>query len=260
MEDTMKVLIFDMDDTLVVEKASAEAAFLETCEVARARYGIDARALHATVRETCRALWHRSPTHAYCRKVGISSWEGLWARFKGDDNNLRVLREWAPRYRRNSWYQALTKHGVDDAKFALELAEAFPGNRRKLHIVYDDVRPTLERLGKSYQLALLSNGAPDLQREKIEGARVGQYFEQIVISGEVGIGKPDARIYHLVLSRFDVTAGEAMMIGDSLRSDVQGAQAVGMKAVWLNRSGRTRDDTVVPDVEVSDLYQLKEAL
>ena len=77
----MKALIFDLDDTLVVEEASAEAAFLETCELAKVRYGINPQDLHATLRQTCRNLWHDSPARAYCLEIGISSWEGLWARF-----------------------------------------------------------------------------------------------------------------------------------------------------------------------------------
>ena len=172
----MKALVFDMDDTLVVEEASAEAAFLETCELARVRYGMDPRDLHATLRETCRSFWHQAPARAYCLEIGISSWEALWARFLGEDENLRVLREWAPSYRQNSWYHALRSHAVDDQEFAGKLALAFSENRRKRHIVYDDVKPVLEALSRVFRLGLLSNGVPDVQREKIEGSGIGEYF------------------------------------------------------------------------------------
>jgi len=254
-----KALIFDLDDTLVVEEASAEEAFLQTCELARRRYGIDPAALHATLRRTCRRFWHNSPARTYCVEIGISSWEGLWARFHGRDENLQILRAWAPRYRRDSWLQALREHGVDDEAFAVELAETFGVQRRKLHIVYDDVRPTLEYFGRSHRLGLLTNGAPDLQREKIEGAGIARYFDDIVVSGDVGVGKPNPRIYEIMLSRLNVAPHQTVMIGNSLTSDVAGPQRVGMKAVWLNRAGHAHADGVTPDLEVPNLNELQRA-
>jgi len=258
--DKPKALIFDMDDTLIVEEASAEAAFLQTCELARTRYGIEPRELHATVRRTCRRLWHASPARAYCVEIGISSWEALWARFEGEDGPLKILREWAPTYRRDSWHEALRHHAVSDLEFALELAETFPLHRRKLHIVYEDVRPALEHFRRFLRLGLLTNGASDLQREKLAGAGIAGYFDQVVISGDLGIGKPNPRIYEVMLSRLAVTAREAVMIGNSLDSDIQGAQAVGMKAIWLNRAGAPRDDSVVPDSEIRTLAELKQMI
>lgn len=255
-----KALVFDLDDTLVVEKASAEAAFLKTCEVAKSRYGIEPADLHATVRETCRRIWHASPVRAYCVEIGISSWEALWARFEGADESLRILREWSPTYRHDSWSEALGRHGIDDIDLAHELAEVFPIHRREIHVVYDDVRPALEQFGRTFRLGLLTNGAPDLQREKIAGSGLAGYFDETVVSGEVGFGKPDPRIYETMLSRLAVTADEAVMIGNSLDSDVQGAQAVGMKTVWLNRAAHPRDDTIIPDHEIASLTELMQVL
>ena len=254
----VRALVFDLDDTLVVEEASAEAAFLQTCELAKSRYGLDPAALHATLRETARSIWHNAPARAYCVEIGISSWEGLWARFPGRDEHLKTLRAWAPTYRLRSWHTALRRHGVDDQAFATELAETFPTHRRKLHVVYDDVRAALEHLGRSFRLGLHTNGAPGLQREKIEGAGIARYFDAIVISGDVGVGKPNPRIYEIVLSQLKTAPHQAVMIGNSLTSDVAGPQRVGMKAVWVNRAGRPANDSIVPDFEVSGLDELRQ--
>ena len=256
----VEALVFDMDDSLVVEEASAERAFLETCKLAEERFGINPQELHATVRETCRGFWRKAPARAFCVKVGISSWEGLWARFEGDDPNLKTLREWGPHYRLMSWGTSLQRHGVDDREFAAELAQAFPKNRRKHHVVYSDVDTFFRTFGESYPMALVTNGAPDLQREKIEKSGIGNYFSEIMISGELGFGKPDPRIFQMTLERLDVPAREAVMIGNSLSSDVRGAQSVGMKGVWLNREGGARDGTTIPDLEVRNLEELREAL
>lgn len=260
MKANTKALIFDLDDTLVVEKASAESTFIETCKLAHERYGIPPAELHTTLRQTCRKIWFNSPTHPYCKKVGISSWEGLWGRFEWDNDNLRDLKQWAPTYRHESWHRSLQKHGVDDSDLARELAEAFMINRRKLHIVYDDVRPTIGALKPQYRLGLVTNGASDQQREKIEGAGIQDYFEAIVISGDIDIGKPNIRIFEKVLEKLDVKADKALMIGNSLNSDIRGAQNAGMRTIWLNRYGLQPDNSIIPDREIHSLTELKAIL
>lgn len=260
MRRPIKALVFDLDDTLVVEEASAEAAFLKTCELAHARCGIDPAALHASLRPLARGLWHNSPARAYAVQIGISSWEALWARFEGDGQSLRTLRDWAPTYRRESWLSALREHGVDDIDLALDLAETFPIERRKLHVVYEDVRPALEHLGRSFGLGLLSNGASDLQREKIAGAGIGRYFDEILISGDIGVGKPKPRIFEMILSRLGVAAAEAVMIGNNLRTDIAGARDVGMTTIWLNRTHSLCDKDITPDLEVANLAELQRIL
>ena len=92
----IRSILFDLDDTLVVEFASAEASFLATCEHAHEQHGIDPKALHQAVRYHAQQLWRSSATITYCRTIGISSWEGLWARFLGNDPNLKSLHTWAP--------------------------------------------------------------------------------------------------------------------------------------------------------------------
>jgi len=256
----MEALIFDLDDTLVVDEVSATTAFLKTCLFAQAHIGINLPGFQATIQEVCRSFWHQSPAREYCLRIGISSWEGLWAGFSGADENLRILREWAPTYRKLSWLTTLQKFGIDDEAFALKLADQYILFRQELHVVYRDVVPTLEKLKASYQMGLLTNGAPDLQRRKIEGAGIGVYFDEIVISGEIGIGKPDSRIFERMLSLLDVTPDSALVVGDSLETDVQGAHEAGIKAVWVNRSEKTKDDSIVPDLMVKNLEELIEIL
>ncbi len=256
MAATINTLVFDLDDTLVVEQASAEAAIIETAELAQAKYGLDPHEMHTTLRKTCREIWYAFPSHPYCKRVGISSWEGLWAEFIGSNKNLKALRDWAPTYRYESWRASLNRHGIDDPDLAAELAGTFPRLRRCKHAVYPDTIKALKRLSKDYALGLLTNGTPDLQRRKMEGAGVAEYFDQILISGDVGLGKPDKRIFEMILTRLKASPETSLMIGNSLTSDVQGAQGIGMQAVWINRSGKFRDDNVIPDWEISALDEL----
>ena len=253
-------LIFDLDDTLVVEESSAEAAFIEAGMLARERYGLDPRQLHATLRKTCREIWYAFPSHPYCKKVGISSWEGMWAEFTGPGPDLQALHAWAPEYRRESWRAALQIHQIDDLELATELAEIFPRLRRAKNILYPDTLPVLRELSGKFALGLITNGAPDLQRKKIAGAGIGKYFAEILISGDAGFGKPDARLYAMLLARMQVSPEKALMIGNNLATDIEGAQNAGMRAVWVNRSKLIRDAAIVPDWEISSLMELQPIL
>jgi putative hydrolase of the HAD superfamily len=256
----IKAVIFDLDDTLVVEKASAQEAFLAACALAHERYGTSPEALCETVREKASELWHKSPARPYCVSIGISSWEGLWANFYGDGPNLKILREWSPGYRLESWGRALADHGVDDLSFAKELAAAFQKERRGRHIVYSDVVPALKDLRTKYDLGLVTNGAPDLQREKLGGSKLGVFFDVVIVSGDVGVGKPDTRIFKLACEQLKTGPETAVVVGDSLGRDIGGAQQAGIKGVWLNRDKRERNGTVEPDHEIETLGELGEYL
>ena len=112
------------------------------------------------------------------------------------------------------------------------------------------------RILKVLSSTLLTNGPPDLQREKIDITGIEKYFTAIVVSGEVGYGKPDCRSYQLVLSRLGAEPQSTVYVGDSLESDILGANAIGINTVWVNRHGLSRDESIVPDLEVSNLRQL----
>jgi putative hydrolase of the HAD superfamily len=260
MNAAVDALIFDLDDTLIVEEACAEAAFVEAGELARIRYGLDPHELHATLRKTCRELWYAFSSHPYCKRIGISSWEGMWAEFTGAGPDLTALREWAPAYRYGSWKAALHSFGIDDSDLAAKMAEAFPRLRRKKNVVHGDAVRALEQFSRSHKLGLLTNGAPDLQRRKINGAGIAKYFSHILISGEVGIGKPDPRLFTMILDRMKTSGATALMIGNSLASDIQGAQDAGMQAVWINRSGPVPQAGITPDWEISTLDELNTIL
>lgn len=249
-------IIFDMDETLVVDDAAGEEAMVITCQRAAPQYGVDAVALSEAVRRYARELWRAAPVYGYGRAMGISSWEALWGRFLGEDPNITALREWAPGYRREAWSRALVELGACDTADAERWSAMFQQERRARHRVFPDAEPCLMALKPHYRLALLSNGAPDLQREKLEASGLGGYFETVVISGEVGIGKPEPGIFLLALERLGVTPQSAVMVGDSLARDIQGAQRAGIKAIWLNRDGAPMPEGTRPDAAVRGLGEL----
>ena len=113
--------------------------------------------------------------------------------------------------------------------------------------VYDDTRPCLERLRQAgVTLVLVSNWESWLE-PLLHYRRIHHYFDVLAISGQVGAEKPDAAIFHTALAQSGTTAAEAAHVGDSITSDVEGAQAVGIRPILLDRSGTL---TPPPDVPV----------
>ncbi|MBW8060258.1 MAG: HAD family hydrolase [Solirubrobacterales bacterium] len=253
-------LLFDLDDTLMVEEQAAAAAFDAAAQIAVARHEIDTAALAVDARSRARELWYAAPTHEYCMRVCISSWEGLWCRFEGDGPEVRALRDWSPAYRREAWRLALADQEVDDSRLAEELAERFGVERRARHEVFADVTTSLSRLKGSHALGLVTNGAACLQREKLAASGLGDYFEVVVVSADLGVAKPDASVFEHALAQLDVESTDAVMVGDSISKDVDGALAAGLGAIWVNRDGRTAPPDRTNLVEISTLGDLPSAL
>lgn len=167
----------------------------------------------------------------------------------------------APGYRTEAWRRALLGLGVDDREFAAQLAEHFIRERRDRHVALPDARATLEQLGRTHVLGLITDGAPGIQRAKLDGVGLARYFEVVLISGEVGFGKPDRRIFALALDRLGVAPGEAAMVGDSLSRDVGGALGAGLEAIWIDRAaGEAPAAGVTPDLHITELSQLLQVL
>jgi putative hydrolase of the HAD superfamily len=253
-------IIFDLDDTLLVEEASAKKAFILACGLANDEYGILPEDLHRILRTKARQIWHNSPAREYCVSVGISSWEGLWCKFEGDDENLAIMRKWAPFYKKQSWLEALSSFGIEDEQLAELSALKYEQERQKIHTLFTDALPVLESFQNKYKLGLLTNGAADIQQMKIYGARIEKYFDCIVIAGKVGFGKPDLRIFELIAECMKLEPEKIMMIGDNIKRDLIGAKKAGMTTVWLNRNGAVENNDLKPDYQIEDLFQLKEFL
>jgi len=136
--------------------------------------------------------------------------------------------------------------------------------------LFPDALDTLRWLkGQGYRLGAVTNrgyGGPRFRRE-MEDLGLVELFEVIVVSCHIGYMKPHPRIFEYALDRMGVGLGETVMVGDSLRADVQGAKALGMTAVWRRPPvgepvEETEDkpepeESIVPDYTIDTLSQLK---
>ena len=255
-----RAVLFDLDNTLVMEDAATFAAVRAACAIASSRAGANADSLYAALPPVAEKLWKGSRALPYADRMGIWWGEGLWGEFRGEASELRALRAFVPDFRLAVWSQALAAVGVSDAALAAELVETYRTARRARQLVDSEAEPALGKLARDHRLALVSNGAPDVQREKLAGTTLERYFGAIVISCEVGFGKPDPRIFEIALERIGAEAHEAVMVGDSLARDVAGAHAAGIRAIWIDRHLWAGEEGPAPDARIESLSELPAAL
>ena len=124
--------------------------------------------------------------------------------------------------------------------------------------LFDDVLPGFERLRSSgFRIAALSN-MPYGEQEMCDTLGLTGHVEFAVTSGDVGVEKPDPRIFRAALERAGVDAANAMMVGDSISSDLRAAEAVGIRAVLMDRYGNHPSHSEHP--RVTDVYGIAELM
>lgn len=105
-----------------------------------------------------------------------------------------------------------------------------------------------------YSLGLVTNGSTKTQQGKIDQLAIGQYFTAIVISDTFGVRKPDPRIFQHALAELGARADETVFVGDNPTVDIEGAQAVGMHAIWKRDAYWGHAPTA--DAVINDLLEL----
>jgi len=255
-----RAVIFDLDDTLILEFESTMSAVRAAAAAAHERADLDAERFAEAAVEAAERLWKAAPGYADDGAAfGIWWGEALWGDFAGEGEVLRAIRAFVPGFREAVWRGALASTGNADATLAGELQRAYIRARRSAELVDPEAEPMLADLARDHHLALLTNGAPDLQREKLSRTTLARHFETIVISLEVGVAKPDPRAFEIALARLGVEKRDALMVGDSLARDIEGAHRAGLHAIWIDR-GAALEDGPRADGMVRRLSELRVAL
>lgn len=155
--------------------------------------------------------------------------------------------------------------GLDEA-YADAIAELYVAVYPRSNAPVDGAVMVVEALAPKFQLGIVSNGAPDVQYRKLETLGLRQWFECIVLSEELGVRKPDPRIFWHATGLLGREPEECLCVGDSYATDVAGAKKAGMQACWLNPGGlrparvgvefdceiRTLDEVLAITKEVKD--------
>lgn len=145
--------------------------------------------------------------------------------------------------------------GCYDDTLAAHLNTLYLKHRFEDIELYPDVMPVLDILRSDFTIGLLSNGNGYPER-----CGLPDRFSFVVFSQDVGVEKPDAGMFHATCLHAGCDPCELMHIGDSLGSDVAGANGVGAISVWLNRDNGLNETGIVPDYEIRSLFELTEVL
>lgn len=113
---------------------------------------------------------------------------------------------------------------------------------------FPDVGPCLEAMHGVVSVAALSNGDQAQQEAKVSRTGLGRYLDVVLTSDQLGVAKPDPRIFILACHHLGVPPEAVVYVGDRLEVDAVAASTAGLRGVWLNRTGQQG----VPGVEVID--------
>ena len=142
-------------------------------------------------------------------------------------------------------------------------AKSYESNLGIGHYFLPGAEEAVKRLSERCRLFLVSNGTATVQHSRLTSAGLYPYFEQVFISQEIGYNKPEKAYFDRCFERIPGFAPEkALMVGDSLTSDIKGGINAGLKTVWINPAHKNCGD-IRPDYEIeglSDLEGLLESL
>lgn len=228
-----EALLLDLDDTL-----------------------LDGSYLAPSIRRTCETLVEASPSLTVEQLVAANgdAWDECWPRFE-EAWTLGGLDSDAVRM--EVWGRTLERCACTDASLSRLAVTTHARIERESFALFADAAALLQRGFLGVPLGLVTNGASDVQREKLRALGIEDRFSVVVVSGEVGRRKPDPAIFEKALDALGVEPSAAWHVGDNLVTDVGGARGSGLTGIWLNRRGHARDPQgPEPSIEIRSLAEL----
>lgn len=206
-----RAVLFDLDDTLFDHHRSARAALREVHRVHAPTLDFDAFERH------------------HVRYLEEMHLEVLAGRIGLDD----ARRE---RFRRVFLALGVSLAAPDVDAVASAYRAGYMTARRALA----GAAELLSALRPHARIAIVTNNLLEEQQDKLEYCGLAPFVDVLVASEDVGVSKPDPAIFAIALARTGVSAGHAVMVGDSWANDIAGAHAAGIRAVWFNPERRPR--------------------
>jgi HAD superfamily hydrolase (TIGR01549 family) len=228
MITNLKAILFDIDDTLFDrDKAQREVLHLIVREFHDIFTGIDKEMIAEAFSES-----DRIATQEYNAGASIDV-----ARTGRSRRFLKIL--------------GLSEDYAD--RITAMYIKSYPGIKAPVR----RAKFVLGKLAKKFQLAVISNGSPDVQYRKLAALGIKHLFDCIILSEEVGIRKPDPGIFRKATALLVREPEECLSVGNSYDTDILGAKRVGMPACWFNPHGlRLSSVDIKPDFEISALSEI----
>ena len=125
------------------------------------------------------------------------------------------------------------------------------------HYFLPGAEETVKALAKKYKLYMVTNGTASVQHSRIASAGLAPFFAGIFISQEIGADKPAKAYFESCFAQIPGFAQEkAMIIGDSLSSDIRGGKNAGIATCWVNPKGKIAPPENKPDYEIKSIVEL----
>ncbi len=221
-----KAILFDLDDTILDYDSVADRSWKQVCDTVSPKLpGLGTQELCAALKAKAQWFWSDPDRHLRGRR------DLLAARIEIVSSVLQCL-------------------GVSDPEICEEISVSYEKIRTELIAPRPGAIETLRQLHRDgIKLGLVTNGAKEPQRAKINRFGLAPFFDSIVIEGEFGIGKPDRSVFEHSMEKLGANPHQTWMAGDNLYFDVGGAQDVGIWGIWVDwrRSGLPKDSKVKPD-------------
>ena len=224
----MEFLFLDLDDTILDFHKAERIALSKTLR----QFGVEPT-------EEVLALYH---------KINLWHWEQL-EKGKLTRDEVQVGR-----------FAALFRElGV--SADAVQCTRSYEGNLAVGHYFLPGAEESVANLSQKYRLFLASNGTASVQAGRLTSANLYRFFETVFVSQELGFNKPAKEFFDACFARIpDFDPAMAMIVGDSLTSDILGGRNAGLRTCWFNRAGRPPRPDIVPDFEIHRLEELPDIL
>ena len=158
------------------------------------------------------------------------------------------------------------RFGVLFGEYGMEIdpvqcARTYENNLSVGHYFLPGAYEAVESLSKKYKLYLASNGTAKVQAGRLESANISHFFQEIFVSQMMGANKPDIAYFDACFAKIpDFDVAKAMIVGDSLTSDILGGIQAGMATCWVNLKGKPGREDIQPTYEIQALSQLEALL
>ncbi len=236
-----KAIIFDLDDTIISYDSVTERVWENVCR----RYAPGADGLTA---------------ESLLNAIGRAR-EWYWA----DPERSHLGRLNLVKARREIVNLAFSYLHIHSPELANRIADAFSIEREQAVYIIPEAIDTLTRLkNKGMRLALITNGASEMQRAKLQRFGLEPFFDSILVEGEFGCGKPDSSCFTHTLQKLDIDAADAWMVGDDLGRDIAPCRSLGISTVWVDwkgeglpPSGKVKPDKIIRNIgELSQILEI----
>ena len=232
-----RAMLIDMDDTILSAYGRPEIAWNQIAAEFADEYGpLSPQQVASAVLASARKFWSAA---------------GAEWRLKLDEARRIVVAD---------GFAALTSDGhALPSDLAARLANRFTSFREEAMFVFPGAHDAIDALkARGVKLALVTNGAAETQRAKVERFELTHRFDHIQIEGEHGFGKPEDRAYLHAMQALGVIAQDTWMIGDNLEWEVVAPQRLGIFAIWIDvhGDGLPTESVVKPDRIIRSLTEL----